>query len=467
MLVSLPFVLLLMDYWPLERFKCFESDRADNPQSSRPLNPDYHRSLTLLVLEKAPFFVLVAVSSAVTFLVQRAGGAVKSLDVFPLHVRLANAIVSYVIYVWKFIWPSNLAVFYPHPGMRPIWQVAVCVVLLLAVSVLVIRQRYGRPYLATGWLWYLGTLVPVIGVVQVGAQSMADRYTYVPLIGLFIIIAWGVAHLVERWSHRRFVLVMCAGTVLSAFVICTQVQVRHWRNSITVFKHATCVNANNYLAHCQLGIALAEQGRVEEAIAHYSEALRIKPDYPDAHNNVGVALAEQGRVEEAIAHYSEALRIKPDYSDAYNNLGLSLAGQGRIEDAMAHYRMALQLRPDNARARNNLGIALAGQDKLQDAITHFREAIRTRPGFADFHYNLGTALSLEGKFEDAIAHYRMALQIRPDDSEVCNSLGVALVRKGQITEAIAHFQKALHTKPDFAEARNNLRIALARHTRSK
>lgn len=400
MLVTLPFVLLLMDYWPLERSKSFQSDHVESSQSNRHLNPVYHRSLGLLVLEKAPFFVLVAVSSAVTFLVQRAGGAVKSLDVFPLHGRLANAIVSYVIYVWKFIWPSNLAVFYPHPGMRPIWLVVVCVVLLLTVSVLVIRQRYRRPYLATGWLWYLGTLVPVIGVVQVGTQSMADRYTYVPLIGLLIIIAWGGADLTLRWTYRRFVLATSAGVILVALMMCTYLQLRHWRNSMTVLEHALDVTVDNNLAHYNLGQAFAEQGKFDEAIAHYSEAIRIKPHHPDAfnaYNNIGIALFCKGKLDEAIANYSKALRLKPDSANIYDNLGNALAKQGRLDEAIAHYSEALRIQPDSFRARNDMGVALVRKGRLDEAIACFSRALKIKPDCAEASHNLRLALGIADK----------------------------------------------------------------------
>ncbi len=370
MLVTLPFVLLLMDYWPLKRFMCFQSNcDVDNLQSDRPKASGYHGSFTLLVLEKAPLFVLAAVSSTVTFLVQQAGGAVKSLDVFPLQIRFANALVSYVIYIWKFILPLDLAVFYPHPGMPPIWLVTVCLVLLFAVSVLVFRYRYRCPYLVTGWLWYVGTLVPVIGVVQAGTQSMADRYTYVPLIGLFVVIAWGVNDLAARWSFRRFVLTISACGVLLAFTICTWLQVSYWRNSITLFEHAIEVTSNNNLAHYNLGNALVKQGKLDEGIANYLEAMRIEPDHPDthnAHNSIGLALFRQDKLDEAIAHYSKAIRLKPDYVQAHNNLGVALIRQGKVDEAIRSFSRALQIRPDHDEASYNLGLALRIMDKTHD-----------------------------------------------------------------------------------------------------
>ncbi len=372
MLVTLPFVLLLMDYWPLKRFKCFQSNcGVDKLQSCRPMAPGYYGSFTLLALEKAPLFVLATVSCAATFLVQQAGGAVKSLDVFPLPIRFANALVSYVIYIRKFILPLDLAVFYPHPGMPPIWLVAVCLVLLFAVSVLVFRHRHRSPYLVTGWLWYVGTLAPVIGIVQAGAQSMADRYTYIPLIGLFVIIAWGVNDLAARWTYRRFVLIISASGILTAFTICTWSQVRYWRNSITLFEHAVAVTSNNNLAHYNLGNALVKQGKLDEGIANYLEAMRIKPDHPDtynAHNSIGLALFRQGKLNEAIAHYSKAIRLKPDYEQAHNNLGVALIRQEKVDEAIRSFSRALQVKPDYAEASHNLKTALQMASEIDTAL---------------------------------------------------------------------------------------------------
>lgn len=311
MLVTLPFVLLLLDYWPLGRFQFGQSSDDSNSQSHESINFSNQRSLIFrLVLEKAPFFALAAVSGVVTFLVQQGGGAVCSLDVLTLDIRVANAMVSYVSYMEKMIWPHHLAVFYPHPGSSlPMWQAAGAGLLLLSVSGLVVRAARRYPYLLTGWLWYLGTLVPVIGLVQVGGHAMSDRYTYVPLIGLFIIMAWSVPDLLSRWRYRNIGLALAAGALLSAFMICTTVQVRHWQNSVALFEHTLDVTANNWLAHNNMGIALARRGKFDEAIAHYSETLRIKPNYARAYNNRGIVLAVQGKTAQAIAHFREALTL--------------------------------------------------------------------------------------------------------------------------------------------------------------
>jgi len=277
MLVTLPFVLLLLDFYPLSRFQFQQSDDGNIFQQ---------RSIYLrLVLEKLPLFVLAAISSAVTLYAQKRGGAVMSLDVIPIKVRIANALVSYIKYIEKMIYPSELAVLYPFQGMLPWWEITGAGLLLVSISFLAIRVIKQSPYYAVGWLWYIGTLVPVIGLVQIGRQSMADRYTYIPLIGLFIVIAWGVPEIVAQWRHRKILLTIFATVLLSILMTVTWKHLRHWGNSITLFEHTLEVTSNNYLAHNNLGVALDIQGRTQEAIDHYLKALRIKPDYVEAHNN--------------------------------------------------------------------------------------------------------------------------------------------------------------------------------------
>ena len=413
MLVTLPFVLLLLDYWPLGRFSFGRSGVHPGSKRTQPLavdqcvsvwpgcrptgalskvpralpvgfhspnaqrSPDRDRESTPLhlVLEKVPFFVLSAISSLLTFFAQRSGGAVTSLRASPMEARLANAIVSYAHYIEKMIWPRNLAVFYPYPDMIPMGQVAVAGILLFGISVFVIRWARTRPYLVVGWLWYLGTLVPVIGLVRVGLQAMADRYTYVPLIGLFIMVAMGVPDTLKEWRHRKIALIVSAGLVLSFFITVARLQVYQWQTSMTLFKHTVTVTAKNFIFHNNLGSLLAKQGKIEEAAAHYNEALRIKPNYAEAHNNLGSLLAKQGKIEEAAAHYTQALRIKPDYADAHCNLGNVLAKQGKVEEAVAHYTQALRIKPNFAEAHYNLGILLAQQGRQKEAMDHFSQGL--------------------------------------------------------------------------------------------
>jgi Flp pilus assembly protein TadD len=409
-LVTLPFVLLLLDYWPLGRLAFGQSS---SPGKSHQRTPALH-----LVWEKTPFFIMLAAASVVTYLSRVAahlgGYAAEVLNQYPLDIRIANALVSYVRYIVKMVWPSHLTVFYPHPSLVPWWQVLGACLLLLAVSVLAIRVVRSRPYFVVGWLWFVGTLVPVIGLVQIGAFAMADRYTYVPIIGLFIIIAWAVPELLARLRYRKIVISISTGVVLSAFMISSWQQVRHWQNSVTLFAHALNVTTDNWLARNNLGNAWAEQGNLDKAVEHYSEALRIAPDFAMAHNNLGFALAQQGRFDEAISHYTRALKIDPAFAEAHTNMGNALASQGRLEEAISHCSEAVRIQPTNAVAHNNLGNALARQGHLSEAIRHFTAALRIEPDYAIAHYNLGIVLAQQGKLDEAITHLSEALRIRPD-----------------------------------------------------
>jgi len=402
----------------------------------------------------------------VTFLVQQSSGAVKSVESFPLSIRIANGLVSYVSYIYKMIWPQHLAVFYPHQGSSlPMWLAGAAGLLLLGISVAVMRAGRRHPYLAVGWLWYLGTLVPVIGLVQVGLQEMADRYTYVPLIGLFIMIAWGIPELTRGWRYGRVVLRMAAGSLLAVLMVCTWMQLRHWRNNETLFKHALNTTANNFLAHDSLGNTLAQQGKIGEAIGHYSAALRIKPDYMNSHTNLGIALLQRGDVEQAITHFSAVLRYQSDSPEAHNNLGLAVARQGYVDRAIDHYFTAIRLKPDYPQAHNNLGNALASQGKFDQAISHYSEALRIKPEDAGAHSNLANVLASQGRFKEAIDHYSQALQIKPDNFEAHNNLGVVLADQGKFNEAIDHYSEALRIRPDYANAHKDLAVALEKQGR--
>jgi tetratricopeptide (TPR) repeat protein len=497
MLVTLPFVLLLLDYWPLDRLQ-FKQGAAepDNTAGSRP----ERTSLFYLFWEKAPFFVITGVFSTVTFITQSRVGAVESLQVLPITARITNGIFSYADYICKMIWPNHLAVIYPHLGTTvPIWQTAALGSLLTAISVVVFRYGVRYRYLAVGWLWYLGTLVPVIGIVQVGNQGMADRYTYVPLIGLFVIIAWGVPDLLARWQYDKIFLAVATGLLCPVLMLCTWYQTQIWSNDITLFEHALSVTSNNHMAHTQLGsaflnqtrtieaiahctkaleinprhpgahynlgVALTQQGKINEAISHFSYAVRFKPDFAQAHNNLGEALAKRGKLEEATTHFSKALQSKPDWAEAHNNLGNALTQQGRLDQAIAQYTLALRLNPDYGEAHNNLALALAHQGKLKEAVSHYLEALLHKPDSAETHNNLAVALVNLGQLEPATYHYLRALELKPDYAEVHNNLGNLLAQTGRLDTATIHFSKALEINPDYAEAHNNLGVALARQKR--
>jgi Flp pilus assembly protein TadD len=415
MLVTLPFTLLLLDYWPLGRFQFGQLTGHHNPNSSESISPSNQRSLTFrLVLEKVPLFALSAVSSLLTFIAQQQGGAVKSLELFSFGNRIGNAVVSYVSYIGKMIWPQHLALLYPHPGTFSIWQVTGASLLLVCVSIGAIRSAHRHPYLMTGWLWYLGTLVPVIGLVQIGMQAMADRYTYVPLIGLFIMIAWGVPNILVRLRYRRIVFAILAGLLLLTLVAITMLQIRHWHSSVTLFRHSLRVTVDNYIIHHNLGNALAVQGKNEDAIAQYVEALRIKPYFVEAHNDLGNALVRQGKYQEAIDHYTVCLKIMPDLAKVHSNLGVALARQGRYQEAIAHYEEALRIKPDYADAHYNFGNALVLQGRYQEAVARFAEALRIAPDFAEAHFSRGWVYLMIGNRGLAMEEYEVLKKIHPD-----------------------------------------------------
>ncbi len=443
MLVTLPFVLLLTDYWPLKRFIIKEK----------------HYSI---LYEKLPLFFLAAASGIVTIFAQKSGGQVRSLDTFPLGIRIGNSLISYIKYILKLIYPQNIAFHYPYPDPFPVGQAMTAGFVLTALSVLIIRQRQQRPYLLMGWLWYLGTLVPVIGLVQVATQAYSDRYSYIPFIGLSLIIAWGIADLSEKLTHRRIILGIATGLLLTVWTALTYIQTSYWKNSIRLFAHTLNVTENNYLAHNSLGAALEEQGRLDEAISHFREALQIKPDGTQAYYNMGVALEKQGKYDDSLKYLSEAVRLKPDFVNALYNLGIALKRRGDIQGAAKYFSQAVQLRPDFADAHNNLGTALSYMGKGNEAIRHYHESIRLRPDYAEAYNNLGTALKSQGKYQAAMQSYQKALEINPEFSEAHLNWGLALGATGDHNAAALHFAEAIRLKPDSADAHYSLGVALSR-----
>ena len=491
MLVTMPFVLLLLDYWPLNRVAT-DTDRRNHfpiPQQ--------------LILEKLPLFGLAAAAGVATLFAQ--AEAIEPFERMSLSLRVGNALISYATYLGQMFWPSGLAFFYPFTaGSVRVAGVVLSLVVLAGISagVVVLRRR---SYLLTGWLWYLIMLVPVIGIVQAGAQARADRYTYLPQIGLYWLLTWAVADLCAGWRYRRVVLGGGAMVILIALIFCARVQTSYWRSSESLWTHTLACTSDNYVGQNCLGSALLKMGSVDEAIAHSQRALQIKPDYVEAYNNLGNALLKKGNVDEAIAHYQKALQINPGYVEAHNNLGNALLKKGNVDEAIAHYQKALQIKPDYAEIHKNLGIALAkahgdhanalvrmGRD--DEAMVEFREALDLFPNFADARhglalvllhkgqvdeaivqlqniweqypdeataaFDLGNAYFQKGQLDEAVAFYQRALKIKPDDVSALNNLGMALLTKGMADEAVVQFRKALAIQPDFALARTNLNKAL-------
>jgi protein O-mannosyl-transferase len=435
MAVTLPFVLLLLDFWPLNRITMKENI-AIKPNGkkikSSVVVPAYNLTLTdfkKLAFEKTPLLLLSIISCVVTFMVQQKGGAINSLEVVSFKARIFNAFIAYCLYVKKAILPVDLAVFYPF-GSLINWPGGIlCLIVLSLITIIALKNTRKYPYVITGWLWFIGTLVPVIGLVQVGSQAMADRYSYIPLIGIFIIAAWGTSDLIRQWKNYKGMVSAVWIAIMIILLMLTQRQVKFWENDRTLFGHAVAVTEGNYLAYNKLGLALMDKGRTDEAIDCYVKSLSFRPNYDFAHNNLGMALATIGRIDEAISHYSEALRINPNSEIANNNLGNALRRKGNLEEAIARFSMALQINPQFAEANNNLGAALAQQGKIDEAIGRFKEALRLRPRNVDAEVNLGMALMLKGKTNEAIAFYEDALRKKPDFDFARKELEAALAGK--------------------------------------
>jgi Flp pilus assembly protein TadD len=439
MLVTWPFIMLLLDYWPLQRIT------GDKWQVA---------SFVRLVREKIPFFALAATASAATLVVQK--GAILSAENMPMGARVGNALISYCRYLGKIFWPTDLSIFYPHHKYWPLEQVLLAASFLGGVSVLLFLMRRRWPFLLMGWLWFVGTLVPVIGLVQVGGQAMADRYTYLPSLGMFIIIIWGAYELTWRWRYH-VIISSVAGSVAIILCLCvTSQQLEYWQDSETLFGHALAVTEDNYVAHNNLGLALEKKGQTDEAIRQYQEAIRLTPGFAEAHNNLGIALQNQGQLDEARSQFQEALRLEPNNAEIHNNLGASLSETGQTDQAIGQLQEALRLAPDNSDAHNNLGKALGMKGQTDEAIGQFREALRLNPGFAEAHNNLGIALRQRSQIDEAMSQFQAAIRLKPNDAGFHNNLGATFYQKGQTDEAIAQFQEALRLNPDYAQARDNL-----------
>jgi len=453
MLVTLPFVLLLLDYWPLNRL--IPQTITSSGRQRRKFAPAANNLPTLyrIVIEKVPFFALSVISSVITFLVQRSGGAVAGINSLALNHRIANVFLSYAQYIEKMFWPSNLAVFYPFDtGSISFWKAAACALLLLGISLFVVRLGRNQRYLLLGWFWFLGTLIPVIGIVQVGLQTYADRYTYIPYIGLFIMIAWSLPELLSKWlsapPQRKIALGLSMVLALTTLGICAHRQTSFWKNSITLFSHANEVTQNNYLAYNNLGVAYGTLGRWQDAAESFKQAIRIKPDYADAHCNLGFAYGKLDRYQEEIDAYKQVIRIKPNYADAHCNLGVAYGNLGRWQDAAESFKQAIRIKPDYADAHSNLGVAYYKLGRYQEAIEEFRQAIRVNPDYADAHYNLGNAYGKLGRHQEAIDAFKQAVRIKPDDAEAHRNLGVAYLEMGDKNSALAEYNilKSLNSK---------------------
>jgi tetratricopeptide (TPR) repeat protein len=404
MLVTLPFVLLLLDYWPLERL-------------TRHTKYDIRYTL----YEKLPFFILSAISSVITFFVQRSSGAVSSLDKLHFGDRIANALFSCISYLGKMLCPVNLGALYPHHRL-PDWKPIIALVILALITANVIYHTRRHHYLAVGWLWYIGTLVPVIGLVQVGTQSMADRYTYVPSIGIFIMVAWGAAELLRNWKYRKPALAITASAILLVLLIHTRIQVRYWRNSISLYEHTLAVTENNSVMHFNLGHAYQSQNNLDQAVKHYLEAIRLRPKDPEAHNNLATIFLQQNRIDEAIAYFRKAVEIKPAYADAYYNLGRTLQSQGKFDEAIKYLNKNLEIRPGWPEIHNWLALTYAQAGRLKETIDHCERSLKLDPNQPKVYKNLGTIFDAQRDFIKAAHYWGKALEFEPNSVGLINNL---------------------------------------------
>jgi protein O-mannosyl-transferase len=492
MLVTLPFVLLLLDFWPLQRL----------PSSNSPAHPRA-AGLAALVLEKIPFLGLAMISSVVTFLVQKKAEAIG----LPVGLRLSNAVASYIRYLGKTFWPSNLSILYPHPSIYyyspgmdpqhvparawPVWLTVAAALLLVAVSLAALRRWKRQPWFGLGWFWYLGTLVPVIGIVQVGAQAMADRYTYIPLIGIFICLVWGAAELLERLRPGaagapqfetgavasgggvrvpteprrsfgdRVGIAVAGAAVLTACALATHHQVKYWHNNRTIFEHALAVNPNNPIAHCHIGQDFGNHGDHESAMAHFRAALTADPHCTEALYYLGLSFELQGKPEAAIEQFESAVRLNPGHELAHLHLGTLLQKRGKTEEACTQFGLAAGINPENAEARRRLGLGLLDLGETAEAQTQLAEAVRLDPDNEEARDALTKLVLKDGNLAEAEAQFRRLVNLRPADAEFRINLGGVLWRRGRRDEAMSEYVKAARLNPRHPAARYNLGFGLA------
>jgi len=413
MVITLPFVLLLLDYWPLGRIQ------GTPPTLLREQQWIPQAPLTKLFLEKVPLLALSAASAWVTMYAQQRGGAVRSVGQFPLSIRLENSIVAYAAYLWKMIWPAHLAVLYPHAGdSLPGWQVGLGAVVLLGISALALRYRSQR-YLTTGWLWFLGTLIPVIGLVQVGYQSMADRYTYIPLIGVFVMLVWGVAELADQRKLGLAWRLVPAAVVLLSLSWAARRQLSYWGSGLDLWSHTLAVNPNNFIAEDNLGDSLLTAGKPDEAFTHFQRAAEIMPRDPWSHGNMGAYLQQKGRLQEAIAEYRTTLSLSRDrvmIALTQANLGSAYRDLGDDKDALESYNAAIDMNPYQANAYFGRAVLYRKQGKLAEAIRDFSKAVELQPT-AEGYVRLAQVLAQAQRREEALAAIDQALKISPESAE--------------------------------------------------
>lgn len=446
MLVTLPFVFLLMDFWSLERLKRL-------------------KDLPALVIEKIPFFVLSAVSSYITILAQRTVGAVETLDFLPLGTRFLNALVAYVKYILTLFYPAKLAVWYPYDRDFPMWQIIGAIVLLVGVTALCLWQIRERKYLLMGWLWFLGTLVPVIGIVQVGSQLMADRYTYIPYFGLFIMLVWGINDVFAKFNFNKNILRVLFGAAIIIFALISFKQTSLWRNNEILYKHALAVTKDNYLISYNLCYTLMLEDRLDEAEPYCFTTLRLKPNFYEAQNTLGILELKRGRNAEAEKYFQEALKLAPGYGLVYANLSIAQALLKRPEEAEASLEKAVRLSANSINnevwinALNDLALAYTEQKNYQKVAENLLRILAIDPNNANARANLALTFYYLERYDEAKQLIETAIQLNPNEAAAYNTYGLLLMRENRQTEAAGLFAKAVQLNPNFTEAKENLKKA--------
>ena len=431
MVVTLPVILLLLDIWPLERF----GRRA--------------------VLEKVPLLALALATSVATVVIQHRVGAMAGLDALPWQVRVGNATIGYVAYLWKTIWPTHLAAFYPLFDTSPL-RVGAAALALIAATAAAVMARRQYPFVFVGWFWYVIAIAPVIGLLQAGEQGMADRFMYLPMIGILIAAAWGA----PRVAPPRL-LAGVAGAIVLACTIAAREQTAHWANSIELWSHAARVTPRSYIAHENLGQALRERGDYDAARSSYERALALAPPRSPGyaaviHNSIGMVLTRQGRTAGALAEFAAAVEGNPTFAEAQTNLANALMAEGRTADAVPHYQRAIALKPDYVEPRVGLGGAFLQSGRPSEAIAEYRAALAIDPGLAEAHNGLGGALATSGEDEAAMAEYRQALQLKPNLPTAHTNIALLFIKRGDLAEARRHLETALGIDPEYAPARRAL-----------
>ncbi|PKN51618.1 MAG: hypothetical protein CVU55_11810 [Deltaproteobacteria bacterium HGW-Deltaproteobacteria-13] len=431
MMVTLPFVLMLLDYWPLKRWQ-----KASDVQGKGFI------SAKKLLWEKIPFICLAIAASVLIFWTQNKGGMIVSMKELPLISRFTNIIISYAAYLGELFYPINLAVFYPYASFIPSWKVFISGMILIVITLVVIDYVRKLPFLFVGWFWYMGTMIPLIGLIQTGAQAMADRHTYLPSIGIAMMLAWGIPSLIQNEATRKKILFPATMVLLIIMSGLTWKQCGYWKNSVMVFHHALQVTENNYLAHGNLAAALLADGKNEEAIDHYKKAVLIKPNSATPYDLLGNAYTKLGQYPLAIDNYNKAILLKPDYANAYSNRGTAYSGLGRKERAIEDYTQAIRLQPDYADAYYNRGTTYFESGQYQKAAQDYDETIRIKPDYIRAYYNRGVVNSKLGRYQTAITDYSEAIHLKPDYAEAYNNRGAVYLDLGNKEPGCRDAQKA-------------------------